>query len=293
MSSAYPVFRELEKRFPGIELVGDIRGEILGAAMMTKDEVEVERMRKMGRITTTVVGKTEEYLTSRKVRDEVLVGQDDEPLTIGRVKGLINLWLAELGAENPKGTIFAIGRDSGVPHSSGNPDDLLRLGQTIVYDIFPCEAGGGYHYDFTRTWSLGYAADEAIRLYEEVRTVYQKVISSMKPGERFYQMHKLSCELFEAMGHTTIAKKPETQEGYVHSVGHGLGLKVHERPFSGVSSSEDDILVPGAVVTVEPGLYYPDRGLGVRLEDTVVVCPDGQIEILAPYPMELVLPVRS
>ena len=55
----------------------------------------------------------------------------------------------------------------------------------------------------------------------------------MKPGERFYQMQKLSCELFEAMGHPTIATKPETQEGYVHSVGHGLGLKVHERPFSG------------------------------------------------------------
>ena len=92
--------------------------------------------------------------------EDMLIGRDGEPVTIGQVKGLINLWLAERGAENPEGTIFAIGRDAAVPHSSGNPSDILRLGQTIVFDIYPCEAGGGYFYDFTRTWCLGYAPDD-------------------------------------------------------------------------------------------------------------------------------------
>ena len=125
-------------------------------AMETKDAVEVKRIRKMGTVTTEVVRRTAEYLTSREIRpDEVLLKEDGTPLTIGDVKARINLWIAELGGENPEGTIFAIGRDVGVPHSAGTPSDLLRLGQTIVFDIYPCEAGGGYFYDFTRTWSLG------------------------------------------------------------------------------------------------------------------------------------------
>ncbi len=62
-----------------------------------------------------------------------------------------------------------------MPHSAGNPDDLLRLGQTIVFDIYPCEAGGGYFYDFTRTWSLGYATPEAQELYDQVKAVYDRL----------------------------------------------------------------------------------------------------------------------
>ena len=89
-----------------------------------------------------------------------MVKPNGDPLTIRDVKQRINLWLSERGAENPEDTIFAIGRDAGVPHSSGNPMTSLRLGQTIVFDIYPCEAGGGYFYDFTRTWCLGYAPDE-------------------------------------------------------------------------------------------------------------------------------------
>lgn len=293
MSSAFPVFFELTRRMPDITLVGDLRGEVLGAAMATKDDVEIDRMRKMGKLTTTVVGKTADYLTSRSIRDEILLREDGQPLTIGHVKGLINLWLAELGAENPEGTIFAIGHDAGVPHSSGNPDDLIRLGQTIVYDIFPCEAGGGYHYDFTRTWCLGYAPDDVQKLYEDVHTVYKTIIAELVLGERFYLYQKRTCDLFEAMGHPTIQSNPATEAGYVHSVGHGLGLKVHERPFSGSSANLQDILAPGVVVTVEPGLYYPERGMGVRLEDTVAVRPDGSFEILAPYPMDLVLPMKK
>jgi Xaa-Pro aminopeptidase len=206
---------------------------------------------------------------------------------------MINLWLAEMGAENPEGTIFAIGRDAGVPHSTGNPSDPMRLGQTIVFDIFPCEAGGGYYYDFTRTWSLGYATDEAQKLYDDVDSVFRTLLSELKVGAHFGEYQKRTCELFEAMGHPTIQSNPQTEEGYVHSIGHGLGLHVHERPFSGASALAEDTLVPGVVATIEPGLYYPERGMGVRLEDSIYVRPDGNFEILAPYPLDFVLPVRK
>jgi Xaa-Pro aminopeptidase len=103
----------------------------------------------------------------------------------------------------------------------------------------------------------------------------------------------MACDLFEAKGHPTIRQNPLTQEGYVHSLGHGVGLHIHEQPFSGPNSSDNEKLVPGVVVTVEPGLYYPDERLGVRLEDTVWMRPDGQVEVLAEYPLDLVLPMRG
>jgi Xaa-Pro aminopeptidase len=212
-------------------------------------------------------------------------------MLVGHIKQNINLWLAEAGVENPEGTIFAIGRDAGVPHSSGNPQDILYLGQTIVFDIFPAEAGGGYFYDFTRTWCLGYAPDEAQSLYEDVLDIYQTIMDELEVNALCSQYQDRTCELFEAQGHPTIKSDPQTQEGYVHSLGHGVGLYIHEYPrFS--SNFKEDRLAPGSVVTVEPGLYYPEKGMGVRLENTIWVRPDGKMEVLADYPLDLVLPVK-
>jgi Xaa-Pro aminopeptidase len=223
----------------------------------------------------------------------MLIKKDGNPLTVGDIKSKINLWLAERGAENPEDTIFAIGRDAGVPHSSGNPEDPLRLGQTIVFDIYPCEAGGGYFYDFTRTWCLGYAPDDVLALYEMVFSAYQQVTSMIRVGKPFKDYQDMVCDLFSSQGHPTIREDPETQEGYVHSLGHGIGLNVHERPWSGINSDEKDCLVPGAVFTLEPGLYYPEKGMGVRLENSLWVTPQGEMQVLADYPMDLVLPVKG
>ena len=295
IGSAFAAFEPLRRILPDLELVGEARDESLFMqAMETKDEAEVSRIRKMGTITTTVVGRVAEYLTSRQVReDEVLLKDDQTPLTIGDIKSRINLWLAELGAENPEGTIFAIGRDSGVPHSTGTESDLLRLGRTIVFDIYPCEAGGGYFYDFTRTWSLGYATPEAQKLYDEVKAVVDKVVDNLDLNAPFKDYQKLVCEEFERNGHKTPLHTDAPVEGYVHSLGHGLGLNVHERPWSGLSATDDNILKPGVVMTIEPGLYYPEKGMGVRIEDSFWVNPDGKIEILADYPYDFVLKMKS
>ncbi len=289
----FAVFSALQAAVPELEIVGeDGRDSLMLAAMATKDDAEIERIRQIGKITTAVVGQAAEFLTSHKAKDDVLVKADGQPLMIGEVKGKINLWLAEKGVENPHGTIFAIGRDAGIPHSTGTPADVVALGKTIVFDIFPCEAGGGYHYDFTRTWCLGYAPDEVQALYSDVYAVYQKVMSQLKVNTPFKDYQDLTCDFYEAQGHPTIKDDSSIQEGYVHSLGHGLGLHVHEAPWSGSGATEKDILAPGVVVTIEPGLYYPSKGMGCRLEDTVVVMPDGSFEILAEFPLDLVLPIR-
>ena len=290
---SFAIFSALQEEMPSLNLIGEVNNSVLMLARMTKDQAEIEHIRKMGEITTQVVGLVADFITSHAVHNNTMVKSDGEPLTIGEVKNHINLWLSERGAENPEDTIFAIGSDAGVPHSSGNPHDALKLGQTIVFDIYPCEAGGGYFYDFTRTWCLGYAPDEVLALYETVFSVYKQIAGLLKAGTPFKDYQEMVCELFSAQGHPTIKEDPKTQVGYVHSLGHGIGLNVHERPWSGVSSDEQDCLVPGAAFTIEPGLYYPERGMGIRLEDSYWVEPDGNIQILADYPLDLILPVKT
>lgn len=292
VGSIFATLRRVEKLLPGLEFTGFVNDPIFGEAMMTKDPSEVERIRRMGKITTEVVGRVAEFLTHQKVEQEVLITAAGHPLTVADMKGKIDLWLAELGAANPEGTIFAIGRDAGVPHSAGTATDQIRLGQTIVFDIYPCESGGGYFYDFTRTWSLGYATDDAMSVYEQVHKVYYDLIFGLKADQLFQEVQTRTCDLFETLGHTTVREDPGTAEGYIHSIGHGVGLKVHEMPFSGLSAGPRDILAPGTVFTIEPGLYYPSRNIGVRLEDTLYTRPDGTFEVLVDYPYDLVLPVK-
>ena len=295
LSSSFSMLMAAQKLLPDVEFVGESgMDSVFLQAMETKTEAEVARIRKMGQITTEVVGKVKDFLTGHAVDEsEVLLRADGKPLTIGDVKAKINLWLAERGAENPEATIFAIGRDAGFPHSVGNPSDEIRLGKTIIFDIFPCEAGGGYFYDFTRTWCLGYAPEAEQKLYDDVREVYEKLMGEMEVNMPFGELQRITCELFEAQGHNSPLNTEAPLEGYVHSVGHGLGVNVHERPWARMESTEGNLLQRETVFTIEPGLYYPERGMGVRLENTYYARPDGTFERIAEFPFDFVLEMKG
>jgi Xaa-Pro aminopeptidase len=259
VGSFYGIFRETQSLIEGVELVTESRtSSVLTLAKMTKDEEEVEQIREIGEITVSTVDDVAGFLKSHQVKDGTLVNRQGEVLTIGEVKRRIDLWLAMRGAENPEGTIFAIGSDAGVPHSAGIDDQPVEIGKPIVFDIFPCQIGGGYFYDFTRTWCLGHAPDEVQKLYDDVLEVYKKVYAAIEP-----------------------------------SLAHGLGLDVHEGPSFYKREENKDVLLPGTVITVEPGLYYPERGMGARIEDTVWVRPDGFLETLVEYSMDLVLELEG
>lgn len=292
LGTGFGVFDRLQETLDGVELIGEPENSsVLSRARATKDEHEVERIRQMGKTTTAVVGDVADFLTSHQAKDGGLVNQAGEVLTIGDVKRRIRMWLAMRGAEDLEGAIFSMGRDAGVPHSAGQDDQPLELGKTIIFDLFPSEAGGGYFYDFTRTWCLGWAPDEVEALYQDVLAVYHSVFEQLQIDAPCRDFQNLTCDEFEARGHATVRSDPGTEQGYVHSLAHGLGLAVHESPgFSHVESNQDTLL-PNMVFTFEPGLYYPERGAGIRLEDTVWANPNGNFEILAEYPMDLVLKI--
>jgi Xaa-Pro aminopeptidase len=294
VGATFGLLMSLQKLMPDVRFAGEQRSKsVFMRAMETKDEREVERIRRVGTITTEVVGLVREYLTSCDVReDEVLLKDDGTPLTVGDVHSKIRLWVAERGAELPSGFIFAQGRDAGVPHSSGTAGDLIQLGKTIVFDIYPAEVGGGYYFDFTRTWSLGYATPEAQELYDQVKEIFDRLNDNFDLNASFKDYQRMTCEYFESKGHKSQLNTKSPQDGYVHSLGHGVGLNIHERPFSGLQA-EDQRLTAGVVITSEPGLYYPEKGMGFRIEDTLRVRPDGKIETLAEYPYDFVLPMKK
>ncbi len=286
------LWQAVQAERPELQVEGRLAQRVLSAARVTKDADEVARIRRMGALTVEVVGRVRERLQGlRAGPDGLVVDAAGEAVTIGQVKAWIRRWVAELGAELPLAVIFAQGYDAGVPHSTGDDAAALRVGVPIVFDIFPQEAGGGYFYDFTRTWSLGHATERVQALHAQVEEAYRAALAEVQAGRPAEAPYTAACKVLEGYGHPTARTRPGTQEGFVHSLGHGLGLDIHEMPR--LAAGQRDPLRPGMVVTVEPGLYYPDDEIGIRIEDTVWIDDAGQPQVLAAFPHDLVVPLRG
>lgn len=282
--------RMLESAYPQYKFVGETDLTMFEEAYVTKDADEIARLRSVGVRTSEVLRETWAFIGSHHADGGSVVNDQGEPLTIGAVKRFVRRALLDRDLEDT-GMIFAQGRDAGFPHSRGEADQALKLGQSIVFDLFPRELGGGYHHDCTRTWSIGYATPEVQRAYDQVVDAFDIAFDNFRVNMPTRQLQEAVQTYFEENGHPTTRSQPSTQVGYVHSLGHGVGLNIHERP--SLSHLSSDVLAPGAVVSIEPGLYYPDQGFGVRLEDLVYVGGDGQLITLTDFHRELVLPLKS
>jgi Xaa-Pro aminopeptidase len=172
-------------------------------------------------------------------------------------------------------TIVSQGRDAGIPHSRGDAAAVIRESVPIVVDIFPADRTTGYFFDLTRTFCIGSIPDDLRRIHGEVLHAFKSAAKAMRPGNPASSYQALVCDLFEAAGHKTTRTDPGVTSGYVHSLGHGVGLDIHERPSFAISALNKDLVEEGDVLTIEPGLYYPEREIGVRIEDTFVVRKNG------------------
>jgi Xaa-Pro aminopeptidase len=278
----------------GVEMVvGGDAARLFDRMYETKDETEIAAMREAGTLTSQLVRETWEfiaghYATGREIGSQI-VDAAGKPLTIGAVKSFIRARASELELDE-EDTIFAQGRDAGVPHSRGEAGDVLQVGRSIVFDIFPRKIGTGYFHDMTRTWCIGQAPAEVQAAYDDVMHIFKATTAAMNVGVPNKDFQVMTLDYFESKGHPTSRSHPGTANGYVHSLGHGLGLNVHEAP--ALSEYATQSLKSGNVVTVEPGLYYPERGYGVRVEDTFYLDPDGKLVSLTDFPYDLVLPIR-
>jgi Xaa-Pro aminopeptidase len=289
-------FHEVTARFlrarNGVEFVGEApRKNIFVDAMRTKDPSEIAHMRDTARRTSAVMLAARDFVAGHALDGEAFAKADGSPLTVGDVKRFVRVELLEHDLEDAAGFIFAAGRDGGVPHSHGEDGDVIKLGVPVVFDLYPRDRRSGYFHDVTRTWCFGHAPGDVEQVYDHVYEAFHAVLDSYRAGGKCSAYQAMACEVFEAHGHTTVRQEPGTVEGYVHGLGHGVGLNVHEGPWFS-HMDRDEVLQPSSVFTLEPGLYYPDsKGFGVRIEDTLYLDERGQVHSLSDVPKDLVVPV--
>lgn len=257
----------------------DRGSDLLAVARATKSADEIATIRRASHGVLAGWTRLLEHLRGLTRHGDHYRNGGGREVTLGDLRALVHREFAMLGLEGGD-SIFAQGRDAGVPHNRGNDAEPLRAGAPVIVDIFPAEAGGGYHSDFTRTFCMGPAPDELRRVYADCEAAYRLAMESLRAGEPCRSYQERVCDLFESRGHDTVRRNQAVLEGYVHGLGHGVGLAVHEAPRLGGPPSNTQVLEPGMVVTVEPGLYYPSRGIGVRIEDLVVMTPGGGYENL-------------
>ena len=190
------------------------------------------------------------------------------PLTAERLRAVIDCAILQANGLAAN-TIVAGGRQACDPHERGHGP--LRAHEPIVIDIFPRSQKTGYFGDITRTVVRGRASEAVRKLYDTVgegqKIAFEKIRARVKTAD----VHKAVQKFFVQQGYKT-GRRNGRMEGFFHGTGHGLGLEIHEAPR--VSAGSTEILRPGHVVTVEPGLYYPGLG-GVRLEDVALVTANG------------------
>ena len=266
--------------------------DIMAIARMTKDAGEVEAIRRAARGAVAAMERLQDFLGSLRRDGENFRRNGSAPVTLGDLRKLLKAEFLSHALVEDGQSIVSQGRDAGVPHNIGNDAEPLRAGSPILVDIFPAESGG-YHSDLTRTFCLGKAPDDLKALHGDVQGAVQVAMERLAIGVPCRSIQEQVCEFFERRGHATSRSREGTEEGYVHGLGHGVGLMVHEAPRLGGPPSNSDRLEQGMVITVEPGLYYPSRGMGVRIEDLVLARPDGTFENLTPTSYDLEIEPRG
>ncbi|MGA9777431.1 MAG: M24 family metallopeptidase [Limisphaerales bacterium] len=210
-----------------------------------------------------------EVLRRAKIaRDQKLI-HHGVPLTSERLRAVIDCAILQANGLAAN-TIVAGGKQGCDPHERGHGP--LRAHEPIIIDIFPRSQKTGYFGDITRTIVRGHASEGVRQLYATVlqgqKIGFEKIRAKVKTAD----VHKAVQQFFVQQGYKT-GRRDGRMEGFFHGTGHGLGLEIHEAPRVGATSTEK--LRPGHVVTVEPGLYYPELGGGVRLEDVALVTTNG------------------
>lgn len=281
---SFLVYEEL-KRSEGIEIAPYGLSSLVKRARETKTPEEADLVRRASRKIVRIFSEIEGYLSRGFLRNGMFHDESGKEASIGDLKEIAARVSAEEGLSRREPPIIAMGRDAASPHMRGNNSMALEAGKTIVADISPSDETTGYFSDMTRTYCLGKAPDRIMSLYRDVKDAYDRAFSLVRAGERLSAPDDAVSDLFRDRGHKTSRDNPGTTEGYVHSLGHGVGLEIHELP-SVSHRNRSGFFRPSTTFTIEPGLYYESMEAGIRLEDTFYLDPDGRPENLTAHPMQ-------
>ena len=260
----------LEARGVTVSTVGVERFD---AVRRSKSEDEIACLRSVQRATRRGMRRAEAVLAGA-TRDGDALLWDGAPLTTERLRREVNAVLAREGITDAANTVIGAGPSCADLHFTGQ--DSIHPDETVLLDVSP-RGPHGYYGDFTRTFVPGEVREWERDAYDAVDAAYRAALDALADGAS-----TPGSDVREAVEGTLADHGFEAGDvdvGMTHGPGHGVGVTLHEGP------SYDEVLAAGDVVTVEPGVYDPDRG-GVRLEDIVVVREDG-IERFGDYPRSI------
>lgn len=254
------LFEELKKEGEGLEFVPV--GAPVEELRRVKTEAEIQKIKEAVELTEAGL----EWILKR-----IRPGMTEKEVALE-----LEFWYRKEGADDVAfELIVAAGPQSALPHHrAGN--QVLRKGEVVLFDIGA--RVDGYCADITRVVALGEADPEVLRIYKLILSANEAGIRTVRAGVSGKDVDYQARRLIEEAGYA---------ENFGHGLGHGLGLEVHEGPR--LSTTSEDVLVAGNVVTVEPGVYFPKK-FGIRIEDVVAVSEDGA-RTLSSFPKEELLVV--
>ena len=245
---------------------------IVEKARETKDSDEIEEIKTVQAFNEKITSQAIELIAESDVGSNRTLQLKGEALTVGRLKSFFGTKLLEKGCLAEEDIIVACGTKSSDPHYTGEPEDKLKAEQPIILDIYPRSIQKRYWTDMTRTVVKGKAPDKLKQMFDVVFEAKNASLDAIQAGALGSQVYDVCCDVLEKAGYETTRGGKNVTAGMTHSLGHGVGLQIHESPRMNELSTFP--LKEHNVVTVEPGLYDPQIG-GVRLEDIIEVTKSG------------------
>jgi len=245
-----------------------------------KTETEIKHLRNAQKCTESAIRFAAETIRESRIQKDGTLAFGKYTLTSSRLRTMITVNLLEDGLISPHECITACGSVGSDCHEPGT--GAIRPDQPIIIDVFPQDIKTHYNGDCTRTLCRGTISDTLAEMHEAVVQAKAAAISVCKAGVTGAEVHHAAVAVFKKHGYH-IGLPPDDAKGkqsddlifYPHGTGHGIGLEVHEPPLLDErATTEDDVLLPGDVLTIEPALYCRSIG-GIRVEDMVVVRTGG------------------
>ena len=266
-------------RANGVEVKAD--RELFISRRRVKNEAELAGIGRAQRAAEAAMKAAREVLRAAEPQNGNLV-VDGETLTCERLKLVVEKVFSEHGVFADE-FIVSHGAQTAVGHDMGSGP--IAPNEPICFDLFPRDRESGCYADMTRMFVVGEPSDELKEFHRLCKEALDRSVAAVKPGIAGSELNKITCDVFEEHGFPTLLSKEPGEvlkDGFYHSLGHGVGLEVHEQPNLGRGPGE---LVAGDVIAVEPGLYRNGYG-GCRLEDLVRVTENGG-ETLTDFPYDL------